>query len=176
VYKIPCKLTDSFQLQYVIMTTNNRHYLFSKWRAVVRHASPSRASYYNWWPSLKWIQWTLAGICMQVINSYFPGYVQYCVLPNNFSIMPQKMTTHNPISIWFMVYFQPFAEPIPVEKYPRNEHEESSTHHCANGTELTKYLILLYFVSLWTSNSFVYPSPVLPFAQSVLFRSYEFTE
>jgi len=36
---------------------------------------------------------------MQVINSYFPGYVQYCVLPNNFSIMPQKMTMHNPISM-----------------------------------------------------------------------------
>lgn len=108
VYKIPYKLTDSSRLQYVIMTTNNRHYLFSKWRAVVPRASPSHARYYNWWPYLKWIQWTLAGIRMQVINSYFPGYVQYCVLPNNFSIMPQKITTYNPIFIWFVVYFQPF--------------------------------------------------------------------
>lgn len=174
MYKIPCKLTDSSRLQYVIMTTNNRYYLFSKWRAVVRRASPSHASYYNWWPSLKWIQWTLAGIRMQVINSYFRGYIQYCVLPNNFSIMLEKMTTHRIIRYgsWFTSicraypYWKAFAKQI-----------WRIFHHSVNGPNwrfkfnptllVALRIILLFILSLYFRSFNL---------SSLSYRSYELTE
>lgn len=107
MYKNLWKLTNSSRLQYVIMTTNNRHYLFSKWRAVVRRARPSHTNNFNWWVSLKWIRWTLARTCMQVINSYF--LLRFCtcrcILPNNFSITLQKMTTHRIIRFLYASWF-----------------------------------------------------------------------
>lgn len=82
------------------MTTNNRHYLFSKWRAVVWRAPPSQNDNYNWWASLKWVRilarnlWGINRTAVAKVNVSNVRSVHRCAPSNNFSTIPQKIAMH----------------------------------------------------------------------------------
>lgn len=176
MYKNPWKLTNSSRLQYVIMTTNNRHYLFSKWRAVVRRARPSHTNNFNWWASLKWIRWTLARICTQVINSYFLLRFSTCrcALPNNFGTL-QKMVTHRIIRFLYGSWFSCNHLPNVGSKSVREIDIKNRSRIVAlmDWTDVPEFNPIL-LVS--PENAFIYFSPpVSIFAQFMPLRSWELT-